>query len=99
MLLWQITFSGSILWTILNVNAVKQEKLLSTSCLHAQNMILDRLHMKTQVCDIWLNSKHPGNLNIDLKFLFNPRMRHKIDKDDIEDFMDIVHMFLSKIAI
>ena len=55
--------------------------------------------MKTQICDIWFNSKHPGNLNIDLKLLFNPRMSRKIDKDDIEDFMGIVHKFLTKITM
>ena len=60
---------------------------------------LDRLYMKSQICDMWFNSKLPGNLNIDVKLLLNPGSGDKFQKNEVKNFMDIVHLFLSRIKI
>ena len=60
---------------------------------------VERLHMNSLVCDLWFSSKAPGNLSMDMKNMFNPKMCYKFDKEDIEHFMAIVHKFLSKIVI
>lgn len=60
---------------------------------------LERLVLKSQLCDKWFQSRRPGNLHLDLNLLLNPSSTGMLTGSECTDIMEIVHQFLTHIKV
>ena len=79
-----------------NCTCGKGRQTVEHVILHCENFISERLLLKTRIGTIWLNSKKSGNIQFDLKLLFNPNS-NKLNKKEASEVAKEFENFLRNI--